>query len=138
MTDSPAPSAAPSAGRLAVLLADPVLRAVTARRLELLGYAVALTEDPAALPVAAADAAADAVLVDLDLPDGAGLRAVERLAADEHTAGLPVLGLAGDGPMRQLEEAFAGGVGDFLIVPYDPALLETKVAALLAGAERAA
>ena len=118
-----------------MLLADPVLRAVTVRRLELLGYAVTLLpEDSAAAPVVAADAGADGVLIDLDLPDGAGLRVVERLASEEATAGLPVLGLAADTPQGLVEEAFAAGVADFLILPYDPLVLEAKAAALLTAA----
>ncbi len=115
-----------------MLLGDPLLRAVTVRRLELLGYAVAtLPEDPAAAPVAAADAGVGGVLIDLDLRDGAGLRIVERLASDDATAALPVLGLAADTPQGLVEEAFAAGVADFLILPYDPLVLEAKAAALL-------
>lgn len=137
---APSPGAAGAApshavGRLGVLLGDPLLRAITVRRLELLGYAVtAVPDDPAAAPVVAADAALDGVLVALDLPDGAGLRVVERLASEEATAGLPVLGLAADTPHGLVEEAFAAGVADFLILPYDPLVLEAKAAGLLAAA----
>ena len=132
---TPAGSREAPAGRLGVLLADPLLRAVTVRRLELLGYAVVpLPEDLAAAPVVAADGGAGGVLIDLDLPDAAALRIVERLSADDATAGLPVLGLVGETPQGLLEEAFAGGVTDLLIVPYDPLVLEAKVAALLANA----
>lgn len=120
------------AGNLGVLLADPVLRAVTVRRLELLGYQVTLLpEDPAAAPVVAADEGVHGVLIDLDLPDGAGLRIVERLASEDATAALPVLGLATDTPQGLVEEAFAAGVADFLILPYDPLVLEAKAAGLL-------
>ncbi|QDT15822.1 response regulator [Alienimonas californiensis] len=120
---------------MGVLLGDPVLRAVTVRRLELLGYTVTpLPDDPAAAPVVAADAAVDGVLIDLDLPDGAGLRIVERLASEDATAGLPVLGLAADTPQGLVEEAYAAGVADFLIHPYDPLVLESKVARLLKSA----
>ena len=125
-------------GAFGVLLADPVLRAVTVRRLELLGHTVTLLpEDPAAAPVVAADAGVNAALIDLDLPDGGGLRVVERLAAEETTAALPVLGLAADTPQGLVEEAFAAGVADFLILPYDPLVLEAKAAGLLARAAAA-
>ncbi|MEM9701172.1 MAG: hypothetical protein AAF907_01860 [Planctomycetota bacterium] len=120
-------------GAIGVLLADDVLRSVTMRRLELLGYTVTpIPEDPAAAPVVAADAGLGGVLIDLDLPDGAGLRVVERLASDESTAGIPTLGMAADTPQGLIEEAFAIGVSDFLILPYDPLLLESKAAGLLA------
>ncbi|WP_206678674.1 response regulator [Alienimonas chondri] len=112
---------------------DPLLRAITMRRLELLGYRVVpLSEDPAATPSMAEEEGVHAVLIDLELPDGAGLRIVERLASGDATAALPVLGLAADTPQGLVEEAFAAGVADFLILPYDPLVLEAKAAALLA------
>ena len=115
-----------------MLLSDPVLRAITARRLELLGYrVVTLPRDPAAVSVAATDERVDGLLIDLDLPDGAGLRIVERLGSDDATAALPILGLAADTPQGLVEEAFAAGVTDFLILPYDPLVLEAKAAGLL-------
>ena len=119
-------------GRVVVLLEDPLLRAVVVRRLELLGYHAATAGDAGTLNVAAADAAADAVLLDLGLPDRAALRAAERLRADEATKATRVLGFAGDGPLDFVEEAFAAGVSDFLVVPFDPLVLEAKVAAAVA------
>ena len=128
------PAAAPQAdvlGRLVVLLGDPVLRAVTVRRLELLGYAVATASEAGTMNVAVLDAGADAVLIDLELSERAALRAVERLAADEQTERVPVLGFAGDCPLHFVEEAHAAGVADCLVVPFDPLVLERKVAALI-------
>ena len=130
----PPPTARPGeAGRtkrIAVLLDDAVLTAVVVRRLDLLGYDAAVVPGPAELTTAAANA--DALLIDLSLPDRAALKAVERLAAAEITQGVPVLGLAEDCPLAFVEEAFGFGVTDFLVVPFDPLVLERKVAALLA------
>ena len=117
---------------MVVLLTDPLLRAIVVRRLELLGYHAAVAADAGTLTVAVLDAAADAALIDLDLPDAAALRAVERLRADESTKHLRVLGFAGDGPLDIVEDAFTAGVNDFLVVPFDPLVLEQKVAAAVA------
>ena len=156
MSVAPPASGPPAAARprVAVLLGDEVLGAVVTRRLGLLGYEATAVPHVSELPIAAAavglageagdgggagggsggadDPAGGLVMIDLGLPDRAALKAVERLAAGEATRRVPVLGLATDCPLAFVEEAHGFGVTDFLVVPFDPLVLEAKIAALVA------
>lgn len=73
----------------------------------------------------------DAVLIDLDLDGGEGIRWVEKIASDECTSHIPIMCLSSRGDLVEVENAFNSGARSFLISPYDPVVLETKLVALL-------
>ncbi|MEK7328902.1 MAG: response regulator, partial [Chloroflexota bacterium] len=60
---------------------------------------------------------ADIVLLDVMLPDGSGLRLLERLAQEQ--PGLPVIVFTGFGDIEMAVEAMQAGAQDFLTKPID-------------------
>lgn len=64
---------------------------------------------------------ADIVLLDVNLPDGSGLRLLERLATEQ--PGLPVIVITGYGDIEMAVDAMHAGAQDFLTKPIDNARL---------------
>lgn len=60
---------------------------------------------------------ADIVLLDINLPDGSGMRLLERLAQDQ--PGLPVIIITGYGDIETAVDAMQAGAQDFLTKPID-------------------
>lgn len=113
---------------------DPLLADLTAFRLELLGYEVWAVHSAEAAHKALAERLPAAVLVDLVLPDADGCEFVSRLANDPRTADIPTLVLSADADLNRVEKAFVAGARDFLVTPYDPAVLQEKLSVLLDAA----
>ena len=57
---------------------------------------------------------------------------LEQLASDTSTAELPIIALSKHSDLDQVERVWKNGVSDYLVTPYDPDILERKVARLLA------
>ena len=109
------------------LLAD-----ITAFRLELLGYAVIcvrsaeqadarLLQDP--LPAI--------ILLDTTLLDTNSSDLLSRLNSNERTHAIPVMVLTDDADLNAVQKAYKAGAKDYLVLPYDPAVLEQKVERLM-------
>src|SRR5262245_1404736 len=107
---------------------DELLADITAFRLELLGYSVMcvrtakealqrLTEDP--LP--------GVVLIDTSLPDLNGFELINRMNADQRTHHIPIMVLSIDADLDTVQRAHRCGAKEYLVLPYDPAVLEQKV-----------
>ena len=105
---------------------------VTVFRLELLGMKVTPVDTEEAMTEALTSTLPDVVLIDLDLESGRGIRWVEQIASDECTAHVPIMCISSQGDLAEAESAFKAGARSFLISPYDPAILESKLQALLA------
>src|SRR3989338_3450875 len=60
---------------------------------------------------------ADIVLLDVNLPDGSGLRLLERVAQEQ--PGLPVIVITGYGDIEMAVDAMQAGAQDFLTKPID-------------------
>jgi two-component system response regulator AtoC len=60
---------------------------------------------------------ADIVLLDINLPDGSGMRLLERLATE--APGLPIIIITGYGDIETAVEAMQAGAQDFLTKPID-------------------
>jgi CheY-like chemotaxis protein len=117
----------PEPRKILLVVDEPTLGAVTAFRLELMGYDVQ--------SVATADEAFDAlanqtpglIVVDLLLGGSEGLRIVDRLSNDARSSGIPVLALSSNADLEDVQRAYAAGAEDYLVVPYDPNVLEEKL-----------
>ncbi len=121
----------PNAKKILVYSAHPTVREVTVFRLELLGMLATGIADKEQMTASLGEGLPDAVLVDLDLEMGEGMRFVEDLASDECTSHIPVMCLSSRGDLVEVDNAFKAGAMGFLISPFDPVVLETKLAALL-------
>ncbi|MCA9259448.1 MAG: response regulator [Planctomycetales bacterium] len=122
----------PEACLILLVEEDPTLREITAFRLELLGHRIA------ALP--SADAALDwlgeqkpdliAVGHVSDMPS---FELLNRFSDDPRTSESPVLYLSPDSDLDAVQKAFNAGADEYLLVPYDPLVLEDKVSGLAAA-----
>lgn len=110
---------------------EPVLAEITQFRLELLGYEVVLVNN-------AEDALAwlqkeipSLVIADQMLPGMNGTELLNRLSNDERTSNVPVIFLSSNADLDGVQKAYNAGADEFLVTPYDPAVLERKIDNLL-------
>ncbi len=114
---------------------EATLREITSFRLELLGYRVVtrVTADEA-----------NGFLTD-ELPDliavghVAEMESIEflnHLSNDPRTSELPVIYLSGSSDLEEVQRAYTAGADEFLVTPYDPLVLESKVDGLLLAAQQ--
>lgn len=106
---------------------DPTLLEITAFRLELLGYSVvsyASAEEGtewlhAQLP--------SLVIVDHALAGMDGIEFINRLSNDTRTSDIPIMFLSTNGDLEDVRKAYNAGADEYLVIPYDPLVLEAKV-----------
>ena len=117
----------PLAPNILLIVDDDTLGEITAFRLELMGYAVtrvstveeALSIDETLRP--------GLTIVDVSLDPDRGMQFVERLASEPPCANSPILLLSGSADLEDVQKAFAAGCRDYLVTPYDPAVLTKKL-----------
>jgi CheY-like chemotaxis protein len=122
-----------------ILLVEPegVLAEVTAFRLELLGYSVETVGTPAEALKKIQAHDPDVIITDLMLNDVNAAGFIETLSSSEETSEIPIMVLSIDADLDRVTAAHKAGAADFLLVPYHPEVLETKVANLAARPRRA-
>ena len=115
---------------------EPVLRDITAFRLELLGYEVVSKQTAAQASLWLGTTLPTLVAVgqfsDIDPIDF-----VNRLSDDERTSHVPVVYLSANSDLEEVQRAFNAGADEYLVTPYDPVVLEQKVVGLVAAAQSA-
>ena len=110
---------------------DGVLSEVTAFRLELLGYDVDAIGSGQAALTALEGALPDLIILDPALPDMQGTALVNQLGDDLRTRDIPIMILSTSGDLHDVQAAHAAGAAEYLVVPFDPVVLEQKLARLL-------
>jgi CheY-like chemotaxis protein len=110
---------------------EPVLAEVTAFRLELLGYRVTCVHTGEDLLKQLIDQTPDLMIVDTFVPDMQAGELINRVTSDKRYGHIPVLVFSVDADLEAVQKAFAAGAKDYLVTPYDPAILEHKVETLL-------
>jgi CheY-like chemotaxis protein len=112
---------------------DETLLAITAFRLELLGYQV--------VAHGSAEQALDwldgqmpsLIIVDQELPGMDGIEFINRLSNDMRTSTIPVMVVSTNSDLEDVQRAYSAGADEYLVIPYDPIVLESKVERLLAA-----
>ena len=117
--------------RLLLIEEDPTLADITAFRLELSGYEVATANTGAEAQKQLAENPPSLMIIDLVLPDMDGVDLINGIKNDPETNQIPVLVFSVDADLEQVERAFSAGAEDYLVTPYDPAVLEAKLEKLL-------
>ena len=110
---------------------DDILAEVTSFRLELLGYRVQHEASAEAALAYIEQSPPGLIILDLYLPGLDGVELVNRLKADDSTTKIPLMVFSVDADLTVVERAFAAGADDYVVIPYDPAVLQEKVARLL-------
>src|SRR4051812_25357918 len=88
--------------------------------------ATALTEARRAVP--------DIVVLDVAMPGMSGLDVCRELRAEPITSAIPVILLTARGQESDVEAGFAVGADDYIVKPFSPRELQTRVTALLTRA----
>lgn len=114
---------------------EPVLREVTAFRLELLGYQVVNFESAGNAQAWLQQELPQLIVVG-QVAETGSLDFLNQLSNEQRTSEIPVVFLSASSDLEDVQKAYNAGADDFLVTPYDPQVLETKVQSLTATAKR--
>lgn len=126
--------AAPGERRLLVADDDRDIRELVAFKLEQAGFVVETAEDGLSALTAALARPHDLVVLDVMMPGLSGLDVTRQLRADERTATVPIILLTARAQEADVEGGFAAGVDDYVVKPFSPRELLSRVHAVLARA----
>ncbi len=107
--------------------ADPVLRDLVRLALRRFGYGVCTAGDSATALRLAGETSPDAVVLDLFLPGMGGLDLLRRLKEMPTAAATPVVAISALGFREVVQQALQSGACDFVLKPFDVALLAEKL-----------
>jgi CheY-like chemotaxis protein len=110
---------------------DGVLAEVTGFRLELLGFSVETVVSAETAFAFLDRELPDAIILDPVLPGMDGIELTNRLSNDRRTSRIPIMVVSTDADLNAVQRAHAAGAKDYLVIPYDPVMLEQKLEALL-------
>jgi CheY-like chemotaxis protein len=106
---------------------DPILLEITAFRLELLGYQVVTQQSAERALEWLRDQLPALIIVDHMLPGMDGIEFINRLSNDTRTSDIPIMFLSTNGDLEDVQKAYNAGADEYLVIPYDPMVLESKV-----------
>ena len=106
---------------------EPLLLEITAFRLELLGYEVVAQQSAERALDWLKDKLPTLIVVDQMLPGMDGIEFMNRLSNDVRTSEVPVVFLSTNADLDDVQRAYNAGADEYLVIPYDPVVLESKV-----------
>ena len=107
-------------------------------RLQLLGYRVITAAGGEPGMALAESECPDLIILDVTMPGLDGLTVCGRLKRSDTTGGIPILMLTARCDVEDVNKAMAAGADDYMVKPYDPTALQTKLRRLLGGGATAA
>jgi DNA-binding response OmpR family regulator len=116
---------------------DPTLLEITAFRLELLGYQVVSQNSAEQAMTWLGEKLPSIVIVDHVLPGMDGIEFINRLSNDTRTSNIPIMFLSTNGDLEDVQKAYNAGADEYLVIPYDPMVLESKVERLTSAVSAA-
>jgi DNA-binding response OmpR family regulator len=114
---------------------DPTLLEITAFRLELLGYQVISLDTAERAIEWLKDQLPSMIIVDHVLPGMDGVEFINRLSNDTRTSEIPIMFLSTNGDLEDVQKAYNAGADEYLVIPYDPIVLEAKIERLTSSVE---
>lgn len=123
-----------NAATILLIEGDNTLLEITAFRLELLGYNVVSLATAEQGIEWLVDQLPGIVIVDHALPGMDGIEFVNRLSNDTRTSEIPIMFLSTNGDLDDVQRAYNAGADEYLVIPYDPMVLESKVERLTSAA----
>ena len=106
---------------------DRTLLEITAFRLELLGYRVVQMESGEKALEWLRDKLPSLIIVDQFLPGMDGVELLNRLSNDMRTSEVPIMFLSTNSDLEDVQKAYNAGADEYLVIPYDPMVLEAKI-----------
>lgn len=91
------------------------------------GYATALARDAMQTMAVANSRSPGLILLDIQMPAGTGIGALEKLKRSTRTAHIPVIVLSGTNDAQKIEQVKRLGAAEFLPKPVDPDALLAAV-----------
>ena len=127
---TPAPGGCRMTAPLSILVVDdePDLRALLTDYLGLQGFAVRTAASAAELDARLAEAPADLIVLDVNMPGETGLEALARLRRQGATAGVIMLTAAGALDARL--DGLGDGADDYVVKPFEPRELLARIRAV--------
>ncbi|MET9389347.1 response regulator [Streptomyces sp. NPDC006624] len=121
-----------------VLIADDDadIRDLVAFKLAQSGHRVTAVEDGMTALRLVREHQPDLVLLDIRMPGLSGLDVCRELRAAPETAALPVILITARSQEGDVELGFAAGADDYIVKPFSPRELSSRVTAVLTRAER--
>jgi len=113
--------------RIVILEDDDLLREITAFRLELLGYEVVEAESVDTALRSVRERLPEAIIMDLAIASADALDVINVLKNNPQTNAAPILVFSTDADLELVQKAFEAGASDYLVTPYDPATLQSKL-----------
>lgn len=114
---------------------DATLLEITAFRLELLGYQVISVDSAERALECLNEQLPSMIIVDHVLPGMDGVDFINRLSNDTRTSEVPIMFLSTNGDLEDVQKAYNAGADEYLVIPYDPIVLEAKIERLTSAAE---
>ena len=118
--------------RIVVADDDPDIRDLVVFKLRQAGHDVEAVEDGAAAVATCQASPPDLVVLDVMMPGMGGLDATRALRLDPRLARVPVILLTARAQESDIEQGFGAGADDYVVKPFSPRELASRVAAVLA------
>lgn len=104
------------------------VRDMIAFRLGLFGYEVVKATSGGEAVRVASEEEPDLILLDIMMPDLDGFQTCRQLKQSEATQDIPVVMLTARAEAKDVSRALESGAVDYVVKPYDPVVLQEKVA----------
>ncbi len=117
--------------KIALVEQDELLADLVSFRLELLGHEVLIWNTAGEMLGQIAQSHVDLLVIDTHQADMQGWEAIQKVRHQHSAEQLPILAVSIDTDLSLVEQAYKAGANDYLIVPFDPATLQTKTDKLL-------
>ncbi|MEW1914408.1 response regulator [Kitasatospora sp. NPDC085895] len=115
---------------------DSDIRDLVAYKLTQSGHQVTVVDDGLSALKAVREHTVDLALLDIRMPGMSGLDVCRELRATPETESLPVILLTARSQELDIETGFAAGADDYIVKPFSPRELSSRVQAVLARATR--
>ncbi|WP_310962650.1 response regulator transcription factor [Nocardioides terrisoli] len=120
--------------RIVIADDDVDIRELVAFKLRHSGHDVVAVGDGSAAVEACTAQRPDLVILDVMMPGMSGLDAARVIRNDESLAGLPIIMLTARAQESDIEQGFDAGADDYIVKPFSPRELASRVGAVLARA----
>ncbi len=111
---------------------DPDIRELVTFKLEQMGHTVTTENDGESGLAAALASIPDLILLDVMMPKLTGIEVCQKLRDAAETAAVPVMLITAKAQEVDVERGFAAGADDYIVKPFSPRELATRVEAMLA------
>lgn len=122
--------------RILVVDDEPRVREMIEFRLRQYGFEVLQAADGREALAVASKEQPDLVLLDVMMPELDGFQVCSRLKQHEATEHIPVVMLTAKAEAKDVTRAFNSGAVDYVVKPYDPAVLQQKIVQNLSASPR--